>query len=103
MEKPGLTEREVGTAEQGAEGTATGVAPAGLRALLRELAVRPSKGKGQNFLTDRGIVARIADTAGLVPGGVVVEVGPGLGILTAELLTRVGPTGRVIAVELDRR
>src|SRR5438045_2063927 len=74
-----------------------------LRALLRELEVRPSKGKGQNFLTDRGIVARIAAAAGVGPGGAVVEVGPGLGILTAELLARVGPAGRVIAVELDRR
>ena len=73
------------------------------RALLRELAVRPSKGKGQNFLTDRGVVARIADTAGLAPGMTVVEIGPGLGILTGELLARVGPGGRVIAVELDRR
>lgn len=71
--------------------------------LLRELAVRPSKGKGQNFLTDRGIVARIADAAALAPGATVIEVGPGLGILTTELLARVGPTGRVIAVELDRR
>lgn len=75
----------------------------GLRALLRELAVRPSKGRGQNFLTDRGIVARIADAAGVRPGDAVIEVGPGLGILTEELIARVGPTGRVVAVELDRR
>ena len=88
----GATEHAGGTAGPARWGT-----------LLRELAVRPSKGKGQNFLTDRGIVARIADAAALVPGATVVEVGPGLGILTAELLARVGPTGRVIAVELDRR
>ncbi|HEY8600687.1 MAG TPA: rRNA adenine N-6-methyltransferase family protein, partial [Thermomicrobiales bacterium] len=73
------------------------------RAILRELAVRPSKGKGQNFLTDQAIVARIADAAALAPGAIVVEVGPGLGILTAELLTRIGAEGRLIAVELDRR
>lgn len=85
----------------GRDGTPS--APPRWGALLRELAVRPSKGKGQNFLTDRGIVARIADAAGLGPGATVVEVGPGLGILTAELLARVGPTGSVIAVELDRR
>ena len=75
----------------------------GLRALLRELEVRPAKGLGQNFLTDRRVVARIADTAGLAAGSTVVEVGPGLGVLTAELLERVGPAGRVVAVELDRR
>jgi 16S rRNA (adenine1518-N6/adenine1519-N6)-dimethyltransferase len=74
-----------------------------LRDLLRDLAVRPTKGKGQNFLTDRGIVARIADAALVEPGATVVEVGPGLGILTRELIARVGPAGRVVAVELDRR
>ena len=73
------------------------------RATLRELAVRPRKGLGQHFLTDRRVVGRIADAAALAPGATVVEVGPGLGILTAELLARVGSTGRVIAVELDRR
>jgi 16S rRNA (adenine1518-N6/adenine1519-N6)-dimethyltransferase len=74
-----------------------------LRELLRELEVRPSRGKGQNFLTDRAIVARIADAAQVGPGAVVVEVGPGLGILTHELIARVGAEGRVVAVELDRR
>jgi 16S rRNA (adenine1518-N6/adenine1519-N6)-dimethyltransferase len=74
-----------------------------LRDLLRDLAVRPTRGKGQNFLTDRATVGRIADAARLEPGDVVVEVGPGLGILTHELLARVGPEGRVVAVELDRR
>jgi 16S rRNA (adenine1518-N6/adenine1519-N6)-dimethyltransferase len=74
-----------------------------LRELLRELAIRPTKGKGQNFLTDRAVVGRIADVARLEPGDVVVEVGPGLGILTHELIARVGPEGRVVAVELDRR
>ena len=80
----------------------TTVAP-GTRALLRELAVRPSKGKGQNFLSDPALVARIAAAAELAPGDTVVEVGPGLGILTKELVAQVGPVGRVIAVELDRR
>jgi 16S rRNA (adenine1518-N6/adenine1519-N6)-dimethyltransferase len=88
------------TATERASGAA---GPARWGTLLRELAVRPSKGKGQNFLTDRGIVARIADAAALDPGATVIEVGPGLGILTAELLARVGPSGSVIAVELDRR
>ena len=74
-----------------------------LRSLLRELEVRPSKGMGQNFLSDPGIVGRIADAAQVATGDVVVEVGPGLGILTGELLARVGEGGRVIAVEYDRR
>jgi 16S rRNA (adenine1518-N6/adenine1519-N6)-dimethyltransferase len=91
------------TPESATESTTPPETPPRWRALLRELAVRPSKGKGQNFLTDRGIVARIADAATLAPGMTAVEIGPGLGILTAELLERVGPEGRVIAVELDRR
>src|SRR5690349_21196697 len=74
-----------------------------LRELLRDLEVRPTRGKGQNFLTDRAIVGRIADAAQVRPGDVVVEVGPGLGILTRELIARVGAEGRVVAVELDRR
>ncbi len=82
---------------------ATAAPTAGLRALLRELEVRPTKGLGQNFLTDRRVVARIADAAGLAAGATAVEVGPGLGVLTGELLDRVGPSGRVVAVEVDRR
>jgi len=101
-----MRETSAGTApapEPDAETPIPPETPPRWRALLREIAVRPSKGKGQNFLTDRGIVARIADAADLVPGMTTVEIGPGLGILTGELLDRVGPTGRVIAVELDRR
>ena len=82
---------------------ATDAPTAGLRALLRELEERPTTGLGQNFLTDRRLVARVADAAGLVAGATVVEVGPGLGVLTGELLDRVGPSGRVVAVEVDRR
>ncbi len=101
-----MTETDAGTEPDVAPAAGTTLppeTPPRWRSLLRELAVRPSKGKGQNFLTDRGIVARIADAAALAPGMTTVEIGPGLGILTAELLARVGPEGRVIAVELDRR
>lgn len=70
------------------------------RQILEEIGVRPSKALGQNFLHDRNIVRRIADTARLTPDDLVVEVGPGLGILTEELARR---ASRVIAVELDRR
>ncbi len=58
---------------------------------------------GQNFLIDRAVLAEIVAAAGVEPEQTVVEVGPGLGILTAALVEAVGPTGRVIAVELDRR
>lgn len=71
----------------------------GWMGLLTSLGVRPSKGMGQNFLVERGIVERIVKTAGVTPGDLVVEVGPGLGILTSQLLTA---GARVVAVELDR-
>ncbi len=69
-------------------------------ALLDLLGVRPSKGLGQHFLFERGIVGRMARQAGIGPEDHVLEIGPGLGILTAELLAR---AGAVTAVELDRR
>lgn len=67
-------------------------------ALIAALNVRPSKGMGQNFLLDHGVVERIVAAAGVAPGSRVVEVGPGLGILTAHLLAA---GARVEAIELD--
>lgn len=67
---------------------------------MATLGLTPSKGMGQNFLHDRGIVRRIADSAGIGQGDTVLEVGPGLGILTEELAAR---AQRVVAVELDDR
>lgn len=60
---------------------------------------RPRKRFGQHFLTDRRILARIADAAELTRDDTVIEIGPGRGALTEELLAR---AGRVIAVEIDR-
>ena len=57
------------------------------------------KSLGQNFLTNTGIVASIADAASLVFGETVLEIGPGKGILTEELLKR---GAKVVAVEKDR-
>ncbi|MGH2560742.1 MAG: 16S rRNA (adenine(1518)-N(6)/adenine(1519)-N(6))-dimethyltransferase RsmA [Thermomicrobiales bacterium] len=67
-------------------------------ALIDRLRVRPNKGRGQNFLLERGVVSHIASVAGVDVDDVVVEVGPGLGILTEELLRR---DCQVIAIELD--
>jgi 16S rRNA (adenine1518-N6/adenine1519-N6)-dimethyltransferase len=67
---------------------------------MAALGLTPSKALGQNFLHDRAIVRRIADSAGISPDDTVLEVGPGLGILTEELATR---ARRVVAVELDNR
>ena len=68
-------------------------------ALMAELGIRPSKGLGQHFLFERGIVQKMVRVAGIRPDDTVLEVGPGLGILTSELLRA---AKRVVAVELDR-
>jgi len=69
-------------------------------AMLDRLGVRPSKGLGQHFLYERGVVQRMVRAAGIGPTDRVLEVGPGLGILTSELLHR---ARAVTAIELDRR
>ncbi len=53
----------------------------------------------QNFLVDRGVVARLIDAIGPRAGERVVEIGPGLGALTAPLLERLDALD---VVEIDR-
>jgi 16S rRNA (adenine1518-N6/adenine1519-N6)-dimethyltransferase len=57
------------------------------------------KSLGQHFLSDRGILTRIADAVQIEPHDTVVEIGPGRGALTDILRER---AGRVIAIEYDR-
>jgi 16S rRNA (adenine1518-N6/adenine1519-N6)-dimethyltransferase len=66
--------------------------------LIDDLGLRPSKGRGQNFLHDPAVIHRIVKEARVTTHDHVVEVGPGLGILTRDLLKR---AGRVSAIELD--
>jgi 16S rRNA (adenine1518-N6/adenine1519-N6)-dimethyltransferase len=71
-----------------------------IRALADELDLRPSKGRGQNFLFDANTVRRIVSLAEIRPDDIILEVGPGLGSLTAGLLH----TGaQVLAVEIESR
>jgi 16S rRNA (adenine1518-N6/adenine1519-N6)-dimethyltransferase len=72
--------------------------PAEVRALAGELALRPTKRLGQNFVHDPNTVRRIVRAAGLAPDDVALEVGPGLGSLTLGLLEAVAA---VHAVEID--
>ncbi|HWI40354.1 MAG TPA: 16S rRNA (adenine(1518)-N(6)/adenine(1519)-N(6))-dimethyltransferase RsmA [Verrucomicrobiae bacterium] len=60
---------------------------------------RPKKMFGQNFLTDRNVLARIVSASGAGPADRVLEIGPGRGALT-NLLAQAA--GRVVAVEVDR-
>jgi 16S rRNA (adenine1518-N6/adenine1519-N6)-dimethyltransferase len=69
-----------------------------IRALADELDLRPTKQRGQNFVTDANTVRRIVRAAQLDADDVVVEVGPGLGSLTLGLLD---VARRVVALEID--
>jgi 16S rRNA (adenine1518-N6/adenine1519-N6)-dimethyltransferase len=71
-----------------------------IRPLLRQLNLRPSKGRGQTFLADETVLDTILDAAELTSTDTVLEIGPGLGILTSALARR---AGQVTAVELDAR
>lgn len=66
--------------------------------LIQELGLRPSKGRGQNFLHDASIAHRIVKEAGVTREDHVLEIGPGLGMLTQALIAS---AGRVSAIELD--
>ena len=58
-----------------------------------------SKGLGQHFLINDGVLNKIVSAAKITENEVVVEVGPGTGLLTKKL----AKTGaRVIALELDK-
>ncbi len=71
-----------------------------IRAALRGLDLRPTRGMGQNFLMDSAALETIVAAGEVAHDDTVLEVGPGLGVLTWELLQR---AGRVVAVELDKR
>lgn len=62
--------------------------------------MRAIKELGQNFLTDAGIAADIADLADLAVGDTVWEIGPGMGILSNAILQKVP---YLTAFELDAR
>jgi 16S rRNA (adenine1518-N6/adenine1519-N6)-dimethyltransferase len=72
--------------------------PTAIRELAGQLRLRPSKQRGQNFVTDANTVRRIVATAQVTDTDVVLEVGPGLGSLTLGLLQA---ARRVIAIEID--
>jgi 16S rRNA (adenine1518-N6/adenine1519-N6)-dimethyltransferase len=54
---------------------------------------------GQNFLTDRGVIASLVDAISPLPNDLMAEIGPGLGALTQPLLAKLK---HLHVVELDR-
>ena len=53
---------------------------------------------GQNFITDKNLLAAIVDEAG-ISGGTVLEIGAGAGTLTATLAAK---ADRVVSYEIDK-
>ena len=72
--------------------------PTTVRRRIAELGLRPTKQRGQNFVTDANTVRRIVVTSGVGARDTVLEIGPGLGSLTLGL---VEIAAHVIAVEID--
>jgi 16S rRNA (adenine1518-N6/adenine1519-N6)-dimethyltransferase len=72
--------------------------PSAVRQLASQLGLRPSKQRGQNFVTDANTIRRIVAAAQVSEDDTVIEVGPGLGSLTLGLLQA---ARRVIAIEID--
>jgi len=71
-----------------------------VRAVLNQYGLRPSKGLGQNFLTNESVLWRIVEASEIGPLDTVIEIGPGLGQLTEELVQR---ARQVVAIELDHK
>jgi 16S rRNA (adenine1518-N6/adenine1519-N6)-dimethyltransferase len=67
---------------------------------MRENDMRPSKGKGQNFLIDKNILNKIVEKSEIGSDENILEVGPGFGVLTERIARK---AKRVLAVELDRK
>ncbi|MEK7072513.1 MAG: 16S rRNA (adenine(1518)-N(6)/adenine(1519)-N(6))-dimethyltransferase RsmA [Patescibacteria group bacterium] len=71
-----------------------------IKNICKAYGIVPAKSKGQNFLFDQNIVAKIIASADLDNKSSVLEIGPGLGVLTDHLIQK---SGQVVAVELDKK
>ncbi len=74
--------------------------PGTVKSIREKYGLQLSKSLGQNFITDRNILEKIIEGAGVEDGDLVIEIGPGIGVLTAELAER---ASFVTAVEIDGR
>ena len=69
-----------------------------VRALLARHGLRAQRARGQNFLVDDELAARLVDLAGVGSGDAVLEIGTGLGVLTRALAAR---AAHVVTLEVD--
>lgn len=72
----------------------------GIQSALGRMGVRPSKGRGQNFLASTNALSEVLQFASVRKDEFVVEIGPGLGVLSADLIIT---AGRYVAVEIEQR
>lgn len=71
-----------------------------ITALLKRHGFTFSKALGQNFIVDKTVCPKMAESLKADGSTGVLEIGPGIGVLTKELC-RVA--GKVVSIELDRR
>ena len=67
---------------------------------LEKIGMRPGRGLGQNFLTDKNLLDSIVRIANIKPDDRILEAGPGFGALT-ELMLQAG--AKVWSIEFDHR
>lgn len=67
--------------------------------LIRQYDLRPDTARGQHFLVNDKVLAKIVASGNLTERDCVLEIGCGLGTLTTEL----AKTSRVVGFETDRR
>lgn len=67
---------------------------------LEKIGMRPGRGLGQNFLTDKNLLESIVRIAEIQVGERVLEAGPGFGALT-EIMLNAG--AKVWSIEFDHR
>ena len=79
--------------------TAT-LSPLDIPWILRQAELKPSRGLGQNFLSDNRILEKIVALAEVTGQDEVLEIGPGLGSLTRHLALS---ARKVTAVEIDKK
>ena len=73
-------------------------APSTIRDIKERYGFKLSKSLGQNFLTDKNIIDRIVESAGIGPEDLVIEIGPGIGVITRKAAEY---AKKVVAVEID--
>jgi 16S rRNA (adenine1518-N6/adenine1519-N6)-dimethyltransferase len=74
------------------------VSAADVRATLARFGLAAHRARGQNFLVDPALAAKLVARAGVRPDETVLEIGTGLGLLTRALAAR---AARVVSLEVD--